>query len=217
VVIGGDGFMLRTVKDLGLDRTYLGLNAGHLGFLLNDVDDWDKAVAQVVGDQWTAHVFPVLEAEILTVAGETVIEHAINDVYLERSTGQSANLALSIDGHQVVDRIAADGIIIATAIGSTAYTFSAGGPACHPSLNMVSVTPICPHRPRLSPFALPGSAQLQVDVLDHGHRPVRAVADGRSEQNVQSVKVRLAEQGVRLAYLEGHDFTYEMVTKILRP
>lgn len=217
IVIGGDGFMLHSVDAYGFDRVYLGLNAGHLGFLLNDVDDWDSVAARLQARDWTVHAFPLLEAHIRHTDDSETIAHAINDVYLERMSGHTAHLSMSIDDHEVVDHIAADGIICSTAIGSTAYTFSAGGPACHPSLEILTVTPICPHRPRLAPFALPATARLQIAVQASSYRPVRAVVDGREQNDVVHVEVKVSEQKVQLAYLAGHDFTNEMVRKILRP
>jgi NAD+ kinase len=217
LVIGGDGFMLRSVAEHGPETAYLGLNAGHLGFLLNDVDDFERVLDQLLNRAWTEHSFPLLEARIHTGSDEVVYERAVNDVYLERSTGQTARLALSIDGHRVVDMIVADGIIFSTALGSTAYTFSAGGPACHPTLQLLNVTPICPHHPRLAPFALPAGVSATVEVIDPDRRPVRGVADGRDVDDIRSLTVGYGDERVRLAYLEGHDFTATMVTKILHP
>ncbi len=217
VVIGGDGFLLRTVADRGLAPIYLGLNAGHLGFLLNDVGDWAETAAQIARRAFHVHAFPLLRAEITTAAGAVVIDHAINDVYLERATSQTAQLKLTIDGQSVVERMVADGIVFSTALGSTAYSFSAGGPACHPTLRQLVVTSICAHRPRLPPFCLPADALAVVDVHVPDRRPVRAVADGRAVDDVVRVTLRFDGSEVRLAYLPGHDFTSRMVRKILHP
>src|SRR5690606_19759148 len=120
---------LHTVAQFGLDPTYLGLNAGHLGFLLNEVDglDAEALVGEIRERRWTEQAFPLLEAEIHTRAGQVIVELAINDVYLERMTGQTARLGLWVDDHPTVESLVADGMIFATALGSTAYSFSAGG------------------------------------------------------------------------------------------
>ncbi|MBT3217815.1 MAG: hypothetical protein HN348_01880 [Proteobacteria bacterium] len=217
VVIGGDGFMLRTVKEYGVNHIYLGLNAGHLGFLLNDIDSWDEVVAKLKNGAWSARAFPLLEARFLCRNGETIVERAINDIYMERSSGQTAALSLTIGKHQVVKPIVCDGIIFSTALGSTAYAFSAGGMSCHPTLRTLSVTTICPHHPRLPPFTLPVTARARVEVLDPEHRPVRGVADGRSVEDIVAVDVAVAAEQVRLAYLDGHDFTAQLVSKIVHP
>lgn len=219
VVVGGDGFMLRSAATEGLDCTYLGLNMGHLGFLLNDVEGVELAVlaAQILDGAWSEHAFPLIEARIELVAGGVVGARAINDIYLERSTGQAARLALSIDGHEVVEGLVADGLIFATALGSTAYSFSAGGPPCHPALEVIQVTPICPHLPRLSPFTLPSSAKARAEVRMPDRRPVRVVTDGRDIDGVAAVDVQQSDASVRIAYFEGHDFTQKMMQKIVQP
>jgi NAD+ kinase len=216
LVVGGDGFLLHTVADLGLHRTYLGLNAGRVGFLLNDVSCWDVTADQLRRRAFTVYTFPVLEAHVTDGAGTTHVVPAINDIVLDRATGQTAHLQLSISGREVVDTLVADGLIFSTALGSTAYTFSAGGPACHAALDVMAVTAICPHKPRLSPFLLPLTAEAQVQVRAPERRPVRVTADGNQIDDVRSLRVVTATTRVKIAWLEGHDHTQRMVTKILR-
>lgn len=217
IAVGGDGFLLRTVSIHGTDRVWLGLNAGYLGFLLNDVDDVDKVADTIAEGRFVVHTFPMVCADVTRADGTEVTERAVNDVYLERMTGQTARLRLKIDGHTIVDPLVADGLIFATALGSTAYAFSAGGEPLHPLLRALQVTPIAPHKPRLPSLALPATARAEVEVLQHGWRPVRAVVDGRDVDNVVRVAARLEAEGVRLAYLEPHDFTAQMVRKIVHP
>mgnify|MGYP000459642605 CR=1 FL=1 len=218
IVLGGDGFLLRTVADQGLDKTYLGLNAGHLGFLLNDVVIGPEVVQTLTQRSWRVHRHRLLEAQLELADGSTKRRLAINDLYLERSTGQAARLSLSIDGHPVVDNLVSDGLVFATALGSTAYAYSAGGEPFHPALEILQVTPICPHKPRLTPFALPPSVRASVSVIHHQWRPVRAVADGRGVENVVRVEVGISDtEAVRLAYLPTHDFTRQMLRKIVQP
>jgi NAD+ kinase len=217
IAIGGDGFLLRTVASHGTGCVWLGLNAGYLGFLLNDVDDIDTVAEAIDQARFVVHSFPLVRADITRADGVEVTERAINDVYLERMTGQTARLRLKIDGHIIVDPLVADGLIFATALGSTAYAFSAGGEPLHPLLQVLQVTPIAPHKPRLPSLALPASARAEVEVLQQEWRPVRAVVDGRDVDNVARVAVRLEQDGVRLAYLEPHDFTAQMLRKIIHP
>ncbi len=218
VVLGGDGFMLKTVAEHGLDRIYFGVNAGHLGFLLNDAVVDEGVVEAVLAGRWQVHRFPLVEARVECADGSTKVLRAVNDVYLERSSGQAARLDLSINGQQVVEGLVSDGLIFATALGSTAYAYSAGGNPIHPALELLQITPICPHRPRLTPFVLPPTAVATVEVKHHEWRPVRAVADGRACPDVVRVEVGLAPGvGVRLAYLQPHDFTQEMLSKIVQP
>ncbi len=218
IVIGGDGFLLRSVAEMGFDGgPYLGLNAGYLGFLHNDVDSWDHVVERLVKGQYRIHDFPLLRAQIHCADGSEPVVIAMNDVYLERSTGQAARLSLEVDGHNVVENMVADGLIFATALGSTAYSFSAGATPAHPLLQVFKITPICPHLPRLTPFELPLDAKATVKVMLPERRPVRAVADGHATENVISVELAVAEQRVRLAYFDDHDFTHQMMRKLVMP
>ena len=217
VVIGGDGFLLHTIAELGFDRTYLGLNAGRVGFLLHDVKDWAATAAAIQDRTLGVHSFPLLEAHATDMEGNERHTHAVNDVYLERASGQTARLGVYVDGACVVDTLVADGIIISTALGSTAYNFSAGGPACHPTLRVLNVTPICPHLPRLSPFSLPESSIIEMEIQQGDRRPVRAVADGRYVGPVHRVTINVGKPTLRLAFLADHDFTARMVEKILHP
>jgi NAD+ kinase len=216
VVIGGDGFLLQTVETLGLHRTYLGLNAGHLGFLLNDVDDWDRVAGLIASGGFAVRHIPVLTARVLRRDGVAVEDFALNDVYLERMTSQTARIKLSIDGTVLVDPLVADGVILSTAIGSTAYAFSAGGPAVHPDLHVIGITPICPHQPRLGAMLVPPSSVVRIDVLSPDRRPVRCVADGRGQDAVATVEIRLGPAKASLAHLEGHDPTARLVRKLMR-
>ena len=109
---------------------------------------------------------------------EDTSAEAINDVYVERSSGHTAHLRLSIDGTRVVESMSCDGLIVATGLGSTAYSFSAGGAPSHPLVRALNITPICSHSPRLSPFSLPAEAFVEIEVLEPKIRPARAVCDG---------------------------------------
>lgn len=217
IVVGGDGFLLHTIHDLGFDRLYVGINAGRVGFLLNDVADWERAARAIADEQLVPFEFPLIEAAVTAPDGSTRAGVAVNDIYLERASGQTARLGLTVDGARVVESLVADGVIVSTALGSTAYNFSAGGPPCHPALQVLTVTPICPHLPRLSAFALPPTAQIAVTVQHGDRRPVRAVADGRDIGPVERVTLGVGTRRLRLGYFAGHDFTSRMIRKILHP
>lgn len=219
LVVGGDGFMLRTIRQRGPDGVFLGLNAGHLGFLLNDVRRPAAVVAALHTHRWTAHAFPrlALQATPDTQAhAADITARAVNDLYVERATGQTAHLRLLIDGEVVVERLICDGILVSTALGSTAYSYSAGGVPSHPLVRALQVTPISPHQPRLAPMMLPVGAVVEVEAVDVHRRPVRAVADGVDLGHIVRMRVENAEDDVQLAFLEGHSFTRALVDKVLR-
>ncbi|MCA9568202.1 MAG: NAD(+)/NADH kinase [Myxococcales bacterium] len=215
-VIGGDGFLLHTVHEHGFDRCYLPLNAGTLGFLLNDVQGrLPEVVEAIAAGRLEEHRFPLLKATATRIDGSVVVDHAMNDVYLERASGQTARLRITIDGQRLIEQLTADGLIFATALGSTAYSFSAGGTPCELGLPVLCVTPICPHKPRMAPFILQYGATARVDVLSPEHRPVRVVIDGRDVSDITALQIGPTSATVRMVYLEGHRFTAQMVKKLL--
>ena len=216
LVFGGDGHMLACIRELGPDYVYLGLNAGMLGFLLNDAADLDGVADQLARRDWVAHAFPRLALEARGPDGQRYTAHAVNDLYVERSTGQTAHLRVSVDGATVVDRLICDGLIVATALGSTAYSYSVGGVPCHPTAGVLQVSPISPHAPRLSPVVLPLRARIEVEALAVGRRPVRVVADGQGLGPVEHVTVAAGGSRVRLAFLGGHNFTETLISKVLQ-
>ncbi len=216
VVVGGDGFMLRMVRERGPGVVFLGLNAGRLGFLLNDVQAMAEVVDQLRRGAWTVTPFPRLRLTAHREDGACIEALAMNDLYVERATGQTAHLKVFINGDEVVDRLICDGMLVATSLGSTAYTYSAGGVPCHPRVPAVAVTPISPHRPRLTPLVLPLHAVVELEALDLHRRPVRAVADGVDLGPVARIRVEDAQNEVRLAFLESHDFTRALFRKVLR-
>jgi NAD+ kinase len=217
VVIGGDGFLLHTIAERGVTRPFVGLNAGRVGFLLNDVGDWGEVADALVQGLIHVCVFPMLSAIVTAPDGSQVEATAVNDVYLERASGQTARIGLRVDGSLVVDELVSDGVIVSTALGSTAYNFSAGGPACHPALQTLTVTPICPHLPRLPSLTLPKTSVVEIEVLHVDRRPVRAVADGRDIGKARHVRIACAPQTLSLGFLPGHDFTARLIQKILHP
>lgn len=219
LVVGGDGWMLSVIGEGDPDTTYLGLNAGHLGFLLNDVrgsTGLETTAAALAEGRWRVLQLPRLQLQATAPDQSVTTALAVNDVYVERSSGNTTHLRLRIDGKPVVDQMSCDGLIVATALGSTAYSFSAGGVPCHPLVRAVHVTPICPHTPRLSPFTLPEGVRIDVEVLDGELRPARAASDGVNHGPVSRLQVEMAHADVKLAFLDGHDLTGTLIRKILR-
>jgi NAD+ kinase len=217
VVIGGDGFLLGTASKYGLDKTYIPLNGGHLGYLLNDILREDGTLdGSVVGDMLNnrdliVREFPTLSAEF----DNGTSDFAINDVYVERASGQTARISIKIDGSCLVKKMVCDGTIIATPLGSTGYSYSAGGPVVHHLNRNIIVTPSNAHHPSFRPMVLPSSTKVLVTAEDTEYRPVRFVTDGRVHEGVGSVNIGIGKETLRLGYFEGHNFTRRLVQKIL--
>ena len=208
--------MLHCLREHSNLQPFLGLNAGTLGFLMNDIHQTQSAIDDIKNRNWKVFPFPLLDFHGTSTNGQTFRAQALNDVYLTRMEGRTANLRIEIDNICIVERLICDGVIIATSLGSTAYSSSAGGSPSHPLLQSLHVTPICPHSPRLRSFLVPQNAKISIDALHAERRPVQAVGDGISYGETQNLFVSCAVQKAKLAFLQSHNFTETMVRKVLR-
>ena len=205
VALGGDGFMLETLHQcLGRDIAVYGMNRGSIGFLMNDfeIDDLPRRIA-------TAQVTTLnpLRMTATDQAGKVHEAVAINEVALFRQTSQTAKVRINIDGVVRMKELMCDGVLCATAAGSTAYNLSAHGHNLPIGSNIMALTPISAFRPRRWRGALlPESANVVFDVLDPAKRPVSAVADSTEIRDVVHVAV-CADEGcaVNLLFDREHD------------
>ncbi len=148
LVLGGDGTLLQAARDtLGLGIPLLGVNLGTLGFLAEvEKNDIDQALDKLLADDFTSEERMLLAGSIENSKGEKVYDsHALNDIVVARS-GQLMVLPVQmlVNGQPLVSYLA-DGMIVSTPTGSTAYNLSAGGPIVSPAARLMVVTPICPH------------------------------------------------------------------------
>lgn len=189
VVLGGDGFMLHTLHE-HVDRNLpvYGMRLGEVGFLMNRFSD-DDLVERIAAAREV--VLNPLEMQATNQSGETYRAMAINEVALLRQTNQAAHVRIFVNGRERVERLVADGALLATAAGSTAYNLSAHGPILPLGTEAVVLTPISPFRPRRWQGAiLPASAKVRFEVLQPDRRPVSATADYDEVRDVASVDVR---------------------------
>ena len=206
VALGGDGFMLQTLHAMledGEARPVFGMNRGTFGFLMNE---WrlDRLFERIQGAK-QIRVAP-LTMEATNIRGETWVHPAINEVSLLRETRQSAKIEISVNGRVVMPELVADGVLVATPAGSTAYNLSAHGPILPLQAKMLTLTSISPFRPRRWRGALlPADARITVDVLDSDKRPVAAVADHDEVRSVRSVDIRMDHKiAIKMLFDPGH-------------
>ncbi|GAB4188745.1 MAG: NAD kinase [Wenzhouxiangellaceae bacterium] len=191
VALGGDGFMLRTLHALpqpGLP--VYGMKRGTVGFLMNrfSADDLIERVQQAQQVELNP-----LRMHVATESGQTVTGLAINEVSLLRQTNQAAHIRVLVNDVERVSELICDGILLASAAGSTAYNLSAHGPILPLGTEAMAMTPISPFRPRRWRGAiLPSSARVRFEVLDRYKRPVSATADAHEVRNVTAVDITLA-------------------------
>lgn len=167
VVLGGDGTLLAAARAFAHTNVpLLSVNLGSLGFL-TEVPLADLyATLQAWCDGTAAiEVRSMMRAELVCTAGERRKWDALNDVVVAKGTiARMADYSVSIDG-QLVAAFRADGVIVATPTGSTAYNLAADGPIVMPSVNCMVVTPICPHLLTIRPIVVPGESSIAVQVI----------------------------------------------------
>jgi NAD+ kinase len=212
VALGGDGLMLQTLHTMMRGRIPIyGMNRGSVGFLMNTFHADD--LLERLEAAKTSIVHPLLMvAHDGNNASHTA--RAINEVSLLRHSYQAANLRIRIDGHVRMSNLIADGLLVATPAGSTAYNFSANGPILPLNAPLLALTPISAFRPRRWRGALlPDLAKISIDVLDGDKRPVNAVADHFEVQNIRRVDIAMDRTCI-LTML--HDPGHSLEERILR-
>ncbi len=211
IVIGGDGTLLRAARELVNDNVPLvGVNRGRLGFLVDVSPDGKlHELTEIINGEYIEEHRLMLSCELLR-NGE-VIQHslAFNDMVMRtKNVLQIIEFEISINGSFVLSQ-RADGIIVATPSGSTAYSLSSGGPIVNPNLNALVVQPICPHT--LSSRPLVVTAESEVSLLVTEKKPVHAqmVCDGQVYKDLQNddvIEVRKHDRSIRLLHPANYDY-----------
>src|SRR5215469_6866411 len=204
VALGGDGLMLQTLHQyMRSGKPIYGMHRGTVGFLMNEFSTQDLHERLAAARESVIH--PLL-MRATDIHGEVHIHHAINEVALFRQTYQIARLRILIDEHERMKELMADGILVATPAGSTAYNLSVQGPILPINAALLALTPISAFRPRRWRGALlPDTAYVVIEVLDGEKRPVAAVADHDEARDVRRVEI-LSDKTIsmRMLFDPGH-------------
>lgn len=190
VALGGDGLMLQTLHTyMGSGKPIYGMHRGTVGFLMNEYSD--DGLMQRLDAARTSVIHPLL-MRATDGQGHLHEYRAINEVSIFRESYQAARLRILVDGKERLVELAADGVLIATPAGSTAYNFSVQGPIIPIGAPLLALTPISPFRPRRWRGALlPDKAKVTIEILDAAKRPAAAVADHDQVRGVQRVDVSM--------------------------
>jgi NAD+ kinase len=207
VSLGGDGFMLETLhRFLELRVPIYGMHRGTVGFLMNPYRL--EGLIERLAEAQPVVLHPL---EMVATCREGARQRALafNEVSLLRESRQAAKLRITVDGVVRIDELAADGILVATPVGSTAYNLSAHGPIIPLGAEILALTPISAFRPRRWRGALlRHDAQVKIDALEADKRPVSAVADFTEVRDVVTVEIR-ENRDVKLTLLFDHDANLE--------
>ncbi len=216
IAVGGDGTMLYAVRLVaGHDVPLIGINRGRLGFLTDiSPDEMASHLPAILAGRYLAEPRRLLEAEIVradgTRAGPMV---ALNDVVLTKHmTGRMLDVITWIDG-RYLNTHGGDGLIIATATGSTAYALSCGGPIIQPNVDALVLAPICPHTLSDRPLVLPATSRIETSVEPRFDVRAQVICDGWTLGDLEPgdrLHVRAAASPITLLHPENHDF-YEIL------
>ncbi|HUP08598.1 MAG TPA: NAD kinase [Caldimonas sp.] len=167
VVLGGDGTMLGIARQLARHRTPLvGINQGRLGFITDIANDgYEQALAPILAGEYEEEERTMLEGQVVRDGAVIFHGHAMNDVVVSRgSTASMVELRIEI-GDEFVANLRADGLIVGSPTGSTAYALSAGGPILHPDIAGWVLVPIAPHDLSNRPIVLPDNGSIAIEVV----------------------------------------------------
>ncbi len=204
VALGGDGLMLRTLhKLMKSGKPIYGMHRGTVGFLMNDFHERNLRERLARAEVTVIHP---LVMRALDIKGKVRQHYAINEVSLFRQTYQVARLSISVDGQERMPELMADGVLLATPAGSTAYNLSAQGPIIPINGSLLALTPISPFRPRRWRGALlPDRAHVTIRVLEAERRPVAAVADHTEVRSVREVDIAMDHTiSMQMLFDPGH-------------
>jgi len=211
VVLGGDGTILDAMNRLGPTSTPVaGINIGTLGFLTCATDDEVQLfVKSIINEDYRVVPRTLIEANLVTSEGLQQTHYALNEITLAR--GQSGRLIV-IDAFVddlLLNHYRADGLIVSTPTGSTAYSLAAGGPLISPVSKVICVTPICPHSLSNRPIVLSNSSVIELQPADRAGGMIQFTVDGREVIEICtkcSVRIKTAPHTLNLVRLEGRSF-----------
>lgn len=210
VAIGGDGTMLHAAR-LAAPHSVpvLGVNRGRLGFLADiGPQDVRDRLDEILDGRYVQDRRAMLSAK-LTAAGKSAEGQALNDVVLQKwQTGRTLDFETWIDD-RYVNTHRADGLVVATATGSTAYALSCGGPILYPELDALVLAPICPHTLSDRPIVIRSTSRVEIRLLERPETQAQVICDGNSLGELaldEKLVIEPAKSSVTLLHPQDHDY-----------
>ena len=189
IVIGGDGFMLQTLKKLyKFKKPFYGINSGNYGFLMNKFSK-----KKIIKNLKTSHSIKIhpLQMSVKTKNDQIKNSIAINEVSILRQGKQASSISITANKKNIIKNLVSDGVLVSTPAGSTAYNLSVHGPILNLDSNKLAVTPISPFRPRRWRGTIVGDkSKIVIKNLDINKRPISAVADNFEVRNVKTITIQ---------------------------
>ena len=189
IVIGGDGFMLETLKkNKNSKKRFYGINSGNYGFLMNKFSSKD-----IIKNLSKANMITISPLEMIVKTRNNQLKKslAINEVSVLRQSRQAASLSIKHGTKQIIKNLVSDGVLVSTPAGSTAYNLSVHGPILSLNSKKLSIAPISPFRPRRwKGKIVSDKLKITITNLNSLKRPISAVADNLEVRNAKSIMVK---------------------------
>ena len=219
IVLGGDGSIIDAAhRIMGHDIPIIGINFGHVGYLTELEIGETYLIDRVISGDYTTDERMMLEAVVCDQDGRERVKYTVlNDLVL--TNGPVARL-ISFDVYcngVKVQSCRADGMVIATPTGSTAYSLSAGGPVLDPTLETICLTPICPHTLSSRPVVFGGNSKIEITNIKNNNSSVYLNADGRDVVHINegdSISIHMSEYKIKLIRLKGYGFLSVLNAKL---
>lgn len=218
IVLGGDGTMLNIARALApFGIPMVGVNQGRLGFLTDiSLDTKRQTIAAMLEGKFVTEQRMLLATRILRGDVEVFNSRALNEVGVHRDNNSNMiEFEVRIDGEYLYNQ-RADGLLVATPTGSTAYALSSGGPILHPSLNLIALVPVCPHTLSNRPIVV--KSEALIEILMHRSRNVRVRFDGHSYFDLQDgdkLEITRYPKPITLLHPLGHSYYHTLREKLL--
>jgi len=210
IAIGGDGTLLYAAGLVAEhDIPLLGINRGRLGFLTDVLpQDMLSCLDAVLAGECEADRRPLLQARLVSPEGAEVRHFALNDVVFNRlETGRMLDFETRIDG-RYVNSHGGDGLVVATATGSTAYALSCGGPIVAPGLDVLVLAPICPHTLSDRPIVVPGASKIEIRLIGR-YESAQVTCDAAMLGELKPegrLEIAAAGRAITLLHPKGYDY-----------
>jgi len=212
IVIGGDGFMLKTLKKHKKSKKFFyGINSGNYGFLMNKF-----SLKTITKNLFKSNVISISPLEMTVKNNKNQIRKylAINEVSILRQSRQAASLSINHGSKQVIKRLVSDGVLVSTPAGSTAYNLSVHGPILNLNSKKLSISPISPFRPRgWKGKVVSHKSKIVIKNLNPKKRPISAVADNIEVRNAKDVIVK-TNQNIKFHLMYDKNKTLQKKIKI---
>ena len=189
IVVGGDGFMLQTLKRLyKFKKPFYGINSGNYGFLMNKFSNENFIKNLNISN--SVKIYP-LQMTVTNKKNQTKKSIAINEVSILRQSKQASSISIMANKKNIIKNLISDGVLVSTPAGSTAYNLSAHGPILNLDSRKLTVTPISPFRPRRwKGTIISDKSKILIKNLDVNKRPISAVADNFEVRNAKTIKIQ---------------------------